>query len=45
MFYTKVTFNNVGYLLLLLAATTATTAVKNYDLGTQFFHEDSLDCT
>lgn len=43
MFYTKATFNNICFLLLL--ATTTTRATGNYDLGTQFFHEDSLDCT
>jgi len=41
MFYTKATFNNIC--VLLLVATTTAAATENYDLGTQFFHEDSLD--
>jgi hypothetical protein len=41
MFYRKATSNNIAHLL--LVATTAAAAAGNHDLGTQFFHEDSLD--
>ena len=43
IFNTKATFNNICFLL--LVATTTTAATGNHNLGTQFFHEDSLDCT